>query len=300
MNNFVWLTRSAKLRIWRLRIWGFRGPGFRSPRQALCGDASCVFLDQFSKHLSSVLGPTELCHDVRNPGPQKNQNDPQQKPPFGIVRDWLGEGGSPGRVARGQMCMCCARNPRNKNMFVWVPAFLSGYLAGRIGDRGDRGIVCVPNVYVPLLAPKTFEKLFDFLSERFSRRWIPKSQSQFWYPPLRFGSQHRIPKPLFLQVVWLYAAVFGFLLGAFFVPKAPVTKIRVSGQESPRQTKPKKGPQRKVHEFRPFLWILVFSFGKQARFTLNFCSGMPLWKVHELTFLWFGLRGPLLIWASSV
>ena len=24
-------------------------------------------------------------------------------------------------------------------------------------------------------------------------------------------------------------------------------------QESPRQTKPKKGPNRKVHEFRPFL-----------------------------------------------
>ena len=38
-------------------------------------------------------------------------------------------------------------------------------------------------------------------------------------------------------------------------------------QESPRQTKPNKGPKRKVHEFRPFLWILVFfSLGKQARF----------------------------------
>ena len=69
-------------------------------------------------------------------------------------------------------------------------------------------------------------------------------------------------------------------------------------QESPRQTKPKKGLKQKVHEFRPFLWILVFSLGKQARFTLNFCSGMPLWKVHELTFLWFGLPGPLLTFAS--
>ena len=29
-------------------------------------------------------------------------------------------------------------------------------------------------------------------------------------------------------------------------------------QESPQQTKPKKGPKRKVHEFRLFLWILVF------------------------------------------
>ena len=39
----------------------------------------------------------------------------------------------------------------------------------------------------------------------------------------------------------------------------------------------------------------VFSLEKQARFTLNFCSGMPLRKVHELTFLWFGLPGPLLM-----
>ena len=81
------------------------------------------------------------------------------------------------------------------------------------------------------------------------------------------------------------------------------TKLRVVGlesdcnrnmqnaenQESPRQTKPKKGPKGKVHEFRPFLWMR-----KQARFTLNFCSGMSLRKVHELTFLWFGLPGPLL------
>ena len=69
-----------------------------------------------------------------------------------------------------------------------------------------------------------------------------------------------------------------------------------SNQESPRQTKPKKGPKRKVHEFHPFFrefWC--FSLGKQARFTLNFCSGMPLRKVHELTFLWFGLPWPLLI-----
>ena len=61
---------TAKLRIWTLRIWGFRGPGFRSARQVFCGDASRLFLDHSSKHLSSVLGRTELCHKVRNPGPQ--------------------------------------------------------------------------------------------------------------------------------------------------------------------------------------------------------------------------------------
>ena len=39
---------------------------------------------------------------------------------------------------------------------------------------------------------------------------------------------------------------------------------------------------------------MFLSSGKQARFTLNFCPGMPLQKVHELTFRWFGLPGPLL------
>ena len=33
---------------------------------------------------------------------------------------------------------------------------------------------------------------------------------------------------------------------------------------------------------------------------MNFCSGMPLRKVHELAFLWFGLPGPLLITSSAL
>ena len=47
-------------------------------------------------------------------------------------------------------------------------------------------------------------------------------------------------------------------LGSFFVPEYDsrifVAFREVSGgiQESPRQTKPKKGAKRKVHEFRPF------------------------------------------------
>ena len=54
------VSSTTKLRTWTLRIWGFRGPGFRSARQMLCGDASRLFLDRFSKHLSSVLGWTAL------------------------------------------------------------------------------------------------------------------------------------------------------------------------------------------------------------------------------------------------
>ena len=66
-------------------------------------------------------------------------------------------------------------------------------------------------------------------------------------------------------------------------------------RESARQTKPKKGAKRKVHEFGPFLWILVFFLGKTSTIHIsNFCSGMPLRKVHELAFPWFGLPGWLL------
>ena len=38
-----------------------------------------------------------------------------------------------------------------------------------------------------------------------------------------------------------------------------------NNQESPWQTKPKEGPKRKVHEFRPFLWILLFFLAHQNR-----------------------------------
>ena len=68
-------------------------------------------------------------------------------------------------------------------------------------------------------------------------------------------------------------------------------RFRSKSQESPRQTKPKKGQFMNFALVCEFWW---FSLGKQARFTLSFCSGMPLRKVHELTFLWFGLPGPLL------
>ena len=69
------------------------------------------------------------------------------------------------------------------------------------------------------------------------------------------------------------------------------TKVR-SRPGKPNQS---KGPKRKVHmNFAHFFEFWCFSLGKQARFTLNFCSGMPLRKVHEPTFLWFGLPGPLL------
>ena len=44
----------------------------------------------------------------------------------------------------------------------------------------------------------------------------------------------------------------------------------------------------------------VFSLGRQARFTSNFCSSLPPGKVHELAFLWFGLPGWLLTLTKGV
>ena len=67
-------------------------------------------------------------------------------------------------------------------------------------------------------------------------------------------------------------------------------------RESPRHSKPKRKGQTRGSWISPHFcefWCF-FPLGKQAQFTLNFCSGMPLWKVHELTLLWFGLSGPLL------
>ena len=63
----------------------------------------------------------------------------------------------------------------------------------------------------------------------------------------------------------------------------------------PGKPNQKKGQNEKLMNFAHFCEFWCFSLGKRARFTLNFCSGMPLRKVHELTFFWFGLPGTLLI-----
>ena len=57
----------------RLRIWGFRGPGIPFCVTGALWGRVTPFSSIFSKHLSTVLGWTELCHEVRNPGPQKPQ-----------------------------------------------------------------------------------------------------------------------------------------------------------------------------------------------------------------------------------
>ena len=63
----------------------------------------------------------------------------------------------------------------------------------------------------------------------------------------------------------------------------------------PGKPNQRKGQNEKFMNFAHFCEFWCFSLGKQARFTLNFCSGMPLRKVHELTYLWYGLPAPLLM-----
>ena len=53
----------------------------------------------------------------------------------------------------------CAEPKEHKHFSSGYPAGRIGYLAGRIGDRGDREIVYVPNVYVPFPAPSSGKKI---------------------------------------------------------------------------------------------------------------------------------------------
>ena len=70
-------------------------------------------------------------------------------------------------------------------------------------------------------------------------------------------------------------------------------------QELPQQTKPKKGPKRKVHEFRPFLWILVFFLRKTGTVHIELLFWNAPAKSSWTDFFGFGLPGPLLIQGSQ-
>ena len=68
------------------------------------------------------------------------------------------------------------------------------------------------------------------------------------------------------------------------------SNFRESGVAPANQTKERA--KRKSSWISPvFVNSGVFSLGKRARSTLNFCSGTPLRKVHELTFFGLVCRG---------
>ena len=61
--------------------------GFSGPRIPFCAAGALwglvtPFLDHFSKHLSSVLGRTDLYHEVRNPRPQNQERKSSPKSKF--------------------------------------------------------------------------------------------------------------------------------------------------------------------------------------------------------------------------
>ena len=73
-----------------------------------------------------------------------------------------------------------------------------------------------------------------------------------------------------------------------------VTFLLVTFRSRPGKPNQRKGQNEKFMNSAHFCVNSgVFSSGKQARFTnLTFVSGMPLRKVHELTFLWFAGATP--------
>ena len=80
-------------------------------------------------------------------------------------------------------------------------------------------------------------------------------------------------------------------VGISHPPRKIIPKCPLSAEESPRQTKPKKGPKRKFMNFAHFCEFGCFSLGKQARFTLIFCSGMPREKFMNWPFFGLVCRG---------
>ena len=61
--------------------------------------------------------------------------------------------GSPDRWPGVKVYVLCAEPKEHKHFRPGTRPGGIGYPAGRIGDRGDREIVYVPNVYVPFPAP---------------------------------------------------------------------------------------------------------------------------------------------------
>ena len=83
-------------------------------------------------------------------------------------------GGSPDRVGGGlptggqgsKVYVLCAEPKEHKRFRPGTRPGGIGLPAGRIGDRGDREILYVPNVYVPFPAPMQARKLPAALSAK--------------------------------------------------------------------------------------------------------------------------------------
>ena len=78
-------------------------------------------------------------------------------------------------------------------------------------------------------------------------------------------------------------SLVGSLGGETFFPRKIHGKFcgKVSVRRRPGKRNQRKGQNEKFMNFAHFCEFWCFSLGEQARFTLNFCSGMPLRKVHD-------------------
>ena len=93
------------------------------------------------------------------------------------------------------MFMCCVRNLKNINMSVRYPA-------GRIGDRGDREIVCVKIVYVPFLAPKVWLQCYTDCVEHLSFLFWQLSKN-IPHPRLHSYYQRKLEKAVAVSTIFL-------------------------------------------------------------------------------------------------
>ena len=131
-------------------------------------------------------------------------------------------------VARGQKFMCCVRNLRNIDIFVRVPGRRIGYPAGRIGDRGDREIVYVPNVYVPFPAPRTLGCDGLFKTSLFRGRFVCKQPPSSTLKCREHACQKLRPS----KRVKLYFELLGERCGFFFLLGEGEWGVRGAGEIS--------------------------------------------------------------------
>ena len=128
------------------RSLGLRSPPFQSARDC----------PAFTRPFSLVAGHPSRgsflpFSPLRKSGKEKAHKHKEMFP-----GDCPGGGGSPDRVGRGlptggqgsKIYVLCAEPKEHKQFRPGTRPGGVGYPAGRIGDRGDREIVYVPNVYV--------------------------------------------------------------------------------------------------------------------------------------------------------
>ena len=172
----------------------------------------------------------------------------------------LGQTAGCPKVNRAKKFMCSPQNTGNINYSLWSTGGLSQ-------GCPDFQKVYVFKIDVPLscpICPKRFWKI--------SQGWIPKPQ--FWYPPLRFGPQHRIPKHLFSLAFWVCTAELRTLRPLTAFKNALNPKFAQNLSEGASQTiknVPKICRQKKTI-FRQILTIFLTNLG--CRGVFKCCKGV--------------------------